>query len=127
MRFGTTIATCILVLKKSKTTNDVVFIDASAEFTRVGNKNKLTDAHRERILQAFVERASVDHFVAVTSNGDIGVNGYALSVSSYVQKEDFRQTIDIGALNADIQVMVARQSELRASIDAIVAELERDQ
>ena len=41
--FGTTIATCIIVLKKSKTDNDVLFIDASAEFVRAGNKNKLAD------------------------------------------------------------------------------------
>ena len=125
--FGTTIATCILVLKKSKQSNDVVFIDASAEFTRSGNKNKLTDAHRDRVLTALVERAPVEHFVAVASNGDIALDGYALSVSSYVQKEDFRQAVDIGVLNADIRMIVSRQSELRASIDAIVAELEGKQ
>lgn len=122
--FGTTIATCILVLKKSKTSNDVVFIDASAAFTRSGNKNKLTDAHRERILSTLVERAPVDHYAAVVPNSEIANDGYALSVSSFVQKEDRRQIVDIVTLNSEIQVIVARQAELRFSIEAIVSELE---
>lgn len=122
--FGTTIATCILVLKKSKQSNDVVFIDASAEFTRSGNKNKLTDAHRDRILTTLVERAPVDHFAAVVSNADIAARDYVLSVSSYVQAEDTREVIDIKALNAEIARIVVRQSELRTAIDTIVARLE---
>ena len=48
--FGTTIATCIIVLKKSKADNAVLFIDASAEFVRQGNKNKLTEANQQKIL-----------------------------------------------------------------------------
>ena len=122
--FGTTIATCILVLKKSKPSNDVVFIDASAQFTRSGNKNKLTDAHRATILDTLVTRAPVDHFAAVAPNGDIAERDYLLSVSSYVAAEDTREAVDITALNAEIARIVARQSELRTAIDAIVADLE---
>jgi type I restriction enzyme M protein len=122
--FGTTIATCILVLKKSKTTNDVVFIDASAEFTRVGIKNKLTDAHRERILTTLVDRAPVEHFAALVSNTDIAARNYVLSVSSSVQGRDTREAIDIVALNDEIARIVSRQTALRAEIDQIVAELE---
>ena len=122
--FGTTIATCILVLKKSKTTNDVVFIDASAEFTRVGNKNKLTDAHRERILTTLVDRAPVDHYAALVSNIDIAELEYVLSVSSHVQARNTREIVDITVLNAEIARIVTRQAELRTSIDAIVADLE---
>jgi type I restriction enzyme M protein len=122
--FGTTIATCILVLKKSKTTNDVVFIDASAEFTRTGNKNKLTDAHRAKILDALVARTAADYFTAVVPNNDIAERDYLLSVSSYVSAEDTREVVDIATLNADIARIVARQAELRTAIDAIVADLE---
>ena len=122
--FGTTIATCILVLKKSKKTNDVLFIDASAEFVRGGNKNKLTPANQQRILGAFVDREDVDHFVRVVPNGEIAERDYLLSVSSYVEAEDTRVTTDIAALNSEIARIVARQSELRTAIDAIVADLE---
>jgi type I restriction enzyme M protein len=122
--FGTTIATCILVLKKSKKTNDILFIDASAEFVRGGNKNKLTEANQQRILDAFVAREDVGYFAKVVSNGEIAGRDYLISVSSYVEAEDTRVATDITALNAEISRIVARQSELRTAIDAIVADLE---
>lgn len=122
--FGTTIATCILVLKKSKTTNDVIFIDASAEFTRVGNKNKLTDAHQQRILDILAARASVDYFAAVVTNGTLADRDYLLSVSSYVEAEDTREVTDITKLNAEIALIVSRQAELRAAIDAAIRNLQ---
>ena len=59
--FGTTIATCIIVLKRSKADNSVLFIDASAEFTRLGNKNKLTPDHQANIMEAYTRREDVDH------------------------------------------------------------------
>lgn len=122
--FGTTIATCIIVLKKSKTTSDVLFIDASAEFVRAGNKNKLTDEHRQKILDAYIGREDATHFAKVISNGEIASNNYNIAVSSYVEKEDRREAVDITALNAEIARIVARQSDLRSQIDAIVADLE---
>lgn len=125
--FGTTIATCIIVLKKSKHDNAILFIDASAEFTRSGNKNKLTEEHQTRILDAFTRREDIAYFSKQVSNGDIAANAYNIAVSSYVVQEDTRETVDIQTLNAKIAGIVARQSELRTAIDAIVAELEEDE
>lgn len=122
--FGTTIATCILVLKKSKTTNDVLFIDASDQFKRLGNKNKLLPEHQATVLEVFTERKDRDHVAKVVSNEEIGKNDYNIAVSSYVEAEDTREAIDITELNAGIARIVARQAELRTSIDAIVADLE---
>ncbi|MGK0721928.1 type I restriction-modification system subunit M [Leucobacter sp. W1478] len=122
--FGTTIATCIIVLKKSKTSNDVLFIDASGEISRAGNKNKLTEGHRGRILDAFTKREDEDHYAQVISNEQIAANDYNIAVSSYVKQEDTREVIDITELNARIEHIVARQAKLRTSIDAIVADLE---
>lgn len=122
--FGTTIGTCIMVLKKSKKDNSVLFIDGSAEFTRSGNKNKLTQKNQDNILNTFSERADVDHFATLVSNEDIAANDYNIAVSSYVEQEDTREVVDIVELNAEIEQIVARQTELRTSIDAIVADLE---
>jgi type I restriction enzyme M protein len=122
--FGTMIGTCILVLKKSKPTNDVLFIDASAEFVRGGSKNRLSDKNRERILRAFVARNDVEHFARVVANGDLAANDYNLAVLSYVAPEDTRQAVDIGVLNAEIASIVARQAELRQLVDSIVADIE---
>jgi type I restriction enzyme M protein len=124
--FGTTIATCIIVLKKSKADNSTLFIDASAEFVRQGNKNKLTEANREKILHAFATRGDADHFSTLVDNETIAENAYNIVVSSYVEAKDTREVVDIKELNAEIAQIVARQTELRREIDAIVAELEGD-
>jgi type I restriction enzyme M protein len=122
--FGTTIATCVIVLKKSKQDNSVLFIDASAEFTRQSNKNHLTPAHQQKVLDAYVARADVDHFARLVRHQAIADNGYNLSVPAYIEQEDTRSAVDIHALNAEIARIVARQSALRTEIDAIVADLE---
>jgi type I restriction enzyme M protein len=122
--FGTGIATCIIVLKKSKKDNATLFIDASAEFVRGGNKNKLTDANRKRILNAFVERKDEAYFCKLVPNSDISENDYNIAVSSYVVQEDTREIVDITQLNLQIAEIVHRQNELRTAIDEIVADLE---
>lgn len=122
--FGTTIATCIIVLKKSKSDNATLFIDASTEFSRQGNKNKLAPKYRNKILDAFTARKNIDHFARLVENSEIAENGYNISVSSYVEQIDTRQMVDITALNAEIAEIVSRQAELREAIDAIVADLE---
>jgi type I restriction system adenine methylase (hsdM) len=122
--FGTTIATCVIVLKKSKSDNATLFIDASAEFVRSGNKNKLTEANQQRILEAYIARANVEYFARLVENADIAANSYNIAVSSYVEQADTSEVVDIQALNAKIAKIVARQAELRTQIDAIVADLE---
>jgi type I restriction enzyme M protein len=122
--FGTTIATCVVVLKKSKTDNKILFIDASAEFVRHGNKNKLTEPNRATVLEAFTARTDVEHFAKLADYDTIAANNYNIAVSSYVEAEDTRVAVDITELNAEIARIVARQSELRAAIDEIVADLE---
>ena len=122
--FGTTIATCIVVLKKSKSDNSVLFIDASTEFSRTGNKNKLAEKNQQRILDTFAARANVEHFAKLVPNADLAENAYNIAVSSYVEQEDTREVVDITVLNAEIARIVARQSELRTAIDEIVADLE---
>jgi type I restriction enzyme M protein len=122
--FGTTIATCIIVLKKSKKDNATLFIDASAEFVRGGNKNKLSDENRRRILNAFVERKGDDHFCQLIPNSDIAGNDYNIAVSSYVEQENTKEEVDIEKLNAHIAEIVVRQNKLRTAIDEIVTALE---
>lgn len=124
--FGVGIATCIIVLKKSKTDNKTLFINASAQFVKAGNKNKLTEENRLAILNAFKERKDNPYFAALVDNADVAANDYNLSVTSYVAQEDTRELVDITALNAEIAEIVERQNQLRAEIDAIVAELEGD-
>ena len=122
--FGTTIATCIIVLKKSKKDNSVIFIDASAEFVRGGNKNKLSEVNRKKILNAFVERKDIDHFASLVTSQEISENEYNIAVSSYVEQENTAEEVDIEKLNAHIAEIVIKQHKLREAIDEIVADLE---
>jgi len=121
--FGTTIATCIVVLKKSKKDNSTLFIDASDEFVREGNKNKLSEQNREKILSAFIERKDIPHFAKLVPNQTIAENDYNIAVSTYVAQKEDREEVDIQKLNAEIERIVARQAELRKAIDEIVKEL----
>lgn len=122
--FGTSIATCIMVLKKSKNENSTLFIDATAECKKVTNNNKLRDKNIKNILKMFTDRADIAHKARLVQNTEIAENNYNLSVSTYIEKEDTRQVIDIKALNKEIAEIVAREQVLREEIDKIIAEIE---
>lgn len=122
--FGTSIATCIIVLKKSKSDNCTLFIDASKECIKVTNNNKLTEENIATIVGAFADRADKEHFAKLVLNSVVAENDYNLSVSTYVEQEDTREKINIEVLNAEIAEIVAREQTLRAEIDRIIKEIE---
>lgn len=122
--FGTSIATCIIVIRKNKKEAKTLFIDASKEFIHEGNKNKLSDANIETILNEWVDRKEVQHFSKLVDNSNIAENDYNLSVSSYVEQEDKREKVDIVKLNAELKEIVEKENKLRAEIDKIIAELQ---
>mgnify|MGYP001008831982 CR=1 FL=1 len=111
--YGTSIATCIMVLKKNKSENSTLFIDASKEFVKVTNSNKLTNVNIEKILEWIKNRKDVDHLVRLVPNSEVTEQSYNLSVSTYVEPEDTREKIDIKKLNAKIKTIVAHEQELR--------------
>lgn len=122
--FGTSIATCIMVLKKNKTDSKTLFIDATKECIKVTNNNKLTPDNIARIVDTFANRAEKAHFSHLAAHEEIQEQEYNLSVSTYVEAEDTREKIDITALNAEIAQIVAREQALRQKIDKIIGEIE---
>ena len=123
--FGTSIATCIMVLKKSKNENKTLFIDASNECVKVTNNNKLTPDNIQKIVDTFTAKEDeVQYFSRLVPNSEIADQDYNLSVSTYVEQEDTREKIDIKVLNAEIKEIVAREQVLRDEIDKIIAEIE---
>ena len=122
--YGTSIATCIMVLRKGKEDNRVLFIDASKEFVKVTNNNKLTPANIDRIVAVYTQREEVAHFSHLASYEEVAENDFNLSVSTYVEQEDTREQVDIVKLNAEIAQIVAREDVLRKEIDKIIAEIE---
>lgn len=124
--FGVTIATCIIVLKKSKRENCTLFIDASNMFGHEGNKNKLTPQDIADIISLYAARKSVAHLSAVIDNSTIATNGYNLSVSRYVEPENKTPETNIKELNQRIDEIVLNENRLRNEINAIIAELEEN-
>ena len=89
--FGTSIATCIMVMKKNKTDNRTLFIDASNECVKVTNNNKLTPENIDRIVAIFTKREEVEHIAHLASYEEVKENDFNLSVSTYVEAEDTRE------------------------------------
>ena len=122
--FGTSISTCIMVLKKGKKDSSTLFIDATGECNKVTNNNKLTPENIDNIVAEYASREDKDHFARLVPYDEIRENNYNLSVSTYVEVEDTREVIDIVALNAEIEQIVARENVLREEISKIIAEIE---
>lgn len=126
--YGTSISTCIMVLKRGKVDNQTLFIDASKEFIKATNSNKLSiegeNNNIQNILNAYKNRKTVQYFTKLVKEEDIEKADYNLSVSTYVESEDTREVIDINVLTAKIKQIVERENTLRSEIDAIIAEIE---
>lgn len=125
MFFGVGISTCIMILRKNKTDTSVLFIDASKEYVKSGNKNKMTDENIESIFQLYSGRIEKPYISRLVPYSEISSekNNYNLSVSTYVEQEDTREKIDIVKLNAELEVLEERNAQLRVSIRELIKSL----
>ena len=122
--FGTPIATCIMVLKKSKADNKILFIDASKECNKVTNNNVLEDTNINNIVEWYSLRQDKPHIARLVDYTEIVEQEYNISVSTYVSQQDKKEEIDIAELNAQIAKIVAKEETLRMEIDRIIKEIE---
>lgn len=122
--FGTSIATCILVLKKNKTDNNILFVDASEEFVRNTNKNKLSDENIENIVNLLKNRVSVENKAFLATYDEIKYNDYNISVNSYLKTNFEEIDIDIEMVNKKLAEIVPRQQQIRNELEEIIRELE---
>ena len=124
--FGTSIATCILVLKKNKSDNNILFVDASDECVRNTNKNKLSDNNINNIINLLIDRKSVDNKSYLASYDEVKDNEYNISVNSYLKVNTNDNNIDIKAVNKKLAEVVPRQQQIRKELEEIIKELEVD-
>ncbi|MBR4752082.1 MAG: type I restriction-modification system subunit M [Thermoguttaceae bacterium] len=122
--YGTSIATCVMVLRRNKKDNNVLFIDASREFAKVTNNNKLTPDNIAKIVGVYKSRETVEYFSRLVSYEEVREQDFNLSVSTYIEQKDEREQIDVVRLNREIREIVSRENELRDAIEKIVAEIE---
>lgn len=121
-----TISVNIMLLKKNKKDNSILFVDASGEFVKVTKNNRLSEENIQRIVSSVAGRQDEKYFSRLVPNEEVGNkdNAYNLSVSTYVEQEDTREKVDIVKLNAEIAEIVAREQVLREEIDRIIKEIE---
>ena len=105
--YGTGIPTIILVLKKHREASDVIIVDASKEFYKDGNKNRLSGHHIKKIVDAVLGRETIPHFATLVSKQKIIENEYNLNIPRYVEAErnvpvDLHATIFGGIPNCEI-------------------------
>ena len=124
--FGTTIATCILVLKKNKVDNNILFIDASEEYENISNKNKLNDKNIENIVNLVKERNAIEGKSYLASYDEIKNNDYNISVSSYIKKKIEEENIDINEVNIKLEELFDEERKLKEEIHKIISEIEGD-
>lgn len=97
--YGTSIPACILVLKKCRKQDDnILFIDASADFEKDGNKNKLTNAHVSKIVDAYAKRENFDRYAYAAPLSEIADNDYNLNIPRYVDTFEQDEEIDLNAV-----------------------------
>lgn len=124
--FGSTISTAIMVLRKNKTDNKIMFIDASNEFVRLDIKNKLSEDNISKIVETVRYKTDTEYFSKYVDVNDIIEKEYNLSVNTYLETENTQEEIDIDKLNQDIEKIVVKVDQLRKSIDEIIADIEGD-
>lgn len=124
--FGTSIATCILVLKKNKADNNILFVDASEEFVRNTNKNKLSDTNINNIINLLKNRVQVENKAHLATYDEIKENDYNISVNSYLKSNINEVKIDIEEVNRKLAEIVPRQQQIREELEEIIRELESD-
>ena len=124
--FGTSIATCILVLKKNKSDNNILFVDASSECVRNTNKNKLSEENINNIISLLKDRKSVENKSYLATYEEIKDNDYNISVNSYLRANTEDKKIDINEVNRKLAEIVLRQQQIREELEEIIKELEVD-
>ena len=122
--YGTSIPTCILVLKKCRQADDnILFIDASKEFEKVKTQNKLRPEHIEKIVTTYRERKEIEKYSHCATLDEIKENDYNLNIPRYVDTFEEEEPIDIKAVMADIKSLEAQRAELDAQIEVYLKEL----
>ena len=121
--YGTPIHTCILVLKKARKNNDVLFINAEQEFARYGKKNKLRPTDINRVLESYVSRRDELYFSRQVTHEEIRQNNYLLSVSTYIKPENTEELIDITNLELEIERGLKDQEVTRIELEHILKDL----
>lgn len=121
--YSTTIPACILVLKPTRSTTDILFIDASQDYEKDKNKNKLAPEHIAKIITAYEGYASIDKYAYRASKEEVEENDYNLNIPRYVDRFDKEEEIDIEATKEQIARLESSLEQRRKQMADYLTEL----
>ncbi|MCW1928673.1 type I restriction-modification system subunit M [Bhargavaea beijingensis] len=122
--FGTTIPTTVIILKKNRETRDVLFIDASREFIKGKNQNKLSKENIDKIVETYINREDVEKYAHVASFDEIKENDFNLNIPRYVDTFEEEEPVDMAAIGASIQDIRKEKAQLETSIYNTISSLQ---
>ncbi|UQS84124.1 type I restriction-modification system subunit M [Bombilactobacillus thymidiniphilus] len=129
--YGTSIPTVIIVFKKKRSTNDILFIDASKDFEKGKNQNYLTDENIDKIIKTYRERKDLDKYAHLATIDEIRENDYNLNIPRYVDTFEEEVPVDIEKLvkeyGEDNKQIKKLNSEIASSLDKLVGSDETTQ
>lgn len=122
--YGTSIPTCILVMKKCRKEDDnILFIDASKEFEKVKIQNKLRKEHIDKIVDTYRNRTEIEKYSHLATLQEVADNDYNLNIPRYVDTFEEEEPIDIKAVMAEIKELEAKRADLDKEIEGYLREL----
>lgn len=122
--YGTSIPTCIIVMKKCRKEDDnILFIDASKEFEKVKTQNKLREEHIRKIVETYRDRKEIEKYSHCATLQQIADNDYNLNIPRYVDTFEEEEPIDIKAVMAEIKELEAKRADLDKEIEGYLREL----
>ena len=124
--FGTSIPTTVIILKKNRTTRDVLFIDASQEFIKGKNQNKLSNENIDKIVETYKKRENVEKYAHVATFEEIKENDFNLNIPRYVDTFEEEQPVDMAKIGSIIQDIRKEKAELESSLYDMVSSLQYD-
>lgn len=127
MFFGTSIPTTVVILKKDRETRDVLFIDASKDFIKGKNQNKLSTEHIDRIVEAYKMRETVEKYAYVASFDEIKENDFNLNIPRYVDTFEEEETVDLATIGSELKMVREKKAELEASLFEMISSLQYDE
>lgn len=122
--FGTSIPTTVIILKKNRTERDVLFIDASNDFIKDKNQNKLTKENIIKIISAYKERKSMDKYAHLASFAEIKENEYNLNIPRYVNTFEEEAPIDMNKIGHEVKELRREKSLLEESLFDTISSLQ---
>ena len=103
--FGTGIPACILIFKKNKVDNNVVFIDASKDYEKGKNQNILRNEDIENILEAYKNRKEIEKYCHIASFEEIEENDFNLNIPRYIDTFEAEEKIDMKSVKEEINTL----------------------